>query len=296
MKKLLITMCVIGVLGSGIRLRSQTAPATTANSAALKVRKVEAQVEVAMNPGESQSDLRNRAVDQARREIVEKANGTSVRSITALNNAQVLLDLIHASSEGLVLNPEFLENGPGIQGQAFIWKVRLRADVTEPRTIQQDPDFKIQINLDSELLRPDDRLHLTVRTTKDAYVHIFNVFADGSVTVLLPNRFHTDKHLAANTDLRFPSQAEERQGLSLVASLPKDQLDTAESIVVVATKRDVDLVQSDFKEAVLKEFEPGSTGLLSQLALKLFNLGDSEWVQNVATYRIVRDPAQKKSR
>ena len=88
--------------------------------------------------------------------------------------------------------------------------------------------------------RPDrsyqhgETLVLTIETTEDAYVWVFDTGTSGKVHQIFPNRYETANFLAANTPLDIPAADSRYQ---LAVSHPQG----AELITVVASKDKVDL-------------------------------------------------------
>ncbi len=282
MRSRFVLFSSIALCGVALSLAGQ------ANRQAMELRKALGKADEVMGPRESQQDVQNRALQTALARAVEKANGTKVRSLTAVNNNALLLDLVQAYSTGMVEDYKVLTSSWIHEGEALKYSIVVDAQVTPPREIKEDPTFTVLVKVDQDsIFRDGDRLHLTVRSSADAYIHVFDVFADGTVTVLIPNSQHPSRFIKANTDLQFPTAAEEEQGIRLVAGLLPNQRDAQESIVVIATKKDVDLVGREFMEAKLKQIDPRNTGTIKTLARKLFELGDANWVQNVTTYRII---------
>ena len=240
-----------------------------------------------MYANESQKDVENRALTEARVEALKKVNGVRVNSMSVVENHRLLVDLITAATEGHILGEEKIDSVPVVTDGRFKWRVHYLFEVAPPRELHFDPSFKVRVAIDRTVLVPGDPLRFTVTTSKDAYIHVFDVLADHSVAVLLPNSLHRDKRVSANVPLTFPSPAEEQRGIRLLASLPPNQIDATEEIVVIATKDDVDLIETDFREAVFKTFENGNNVLVDKLYRKLFQLPDSGWIQDVAPYRIV---------
>ena len=88
--------------------------------------------------------------------------------------------------------------------------------------------------------RPDqiysdgETLILTVETTEDAYVWVFDTGTSGKVHQIFPNKYETANFLAANTPLSIPKSDSRYQ---LAVSHPQG----AELITIVASKDKVDL-------------------------------------------------------
>ena len=254
----------------------------------------EAQSSITIGENDTLSEGRRHAMNEARRSAIAKANGTEISGKTIVENSQIAVDLVAAYEEGLIVNEETMESRPEVLttgGKYFVnWNVRLRAQVTPPRKIRHDPDFLAPISLEGgkSVFNDGDNLAITVKPTRDAYIHIFNVGADGAVTTLVPNRYHPDKFWRAGTVFRFPSAEEERRGIHLTAALPEGAPSSEEKITVIATRRDIDLVGNDFREAVFKVYDGKTTGLITELNKKLQMLADTEWVQDTTAYRIFK--------
>ena len=90
--------------------------------------------------------------------------------------------------------------------------------------------------------RPDlsyqdgDTLVLTVQTTEDAYVWVFDTGTSGTVHQIFPNKYETANFLAANTPLRIPQADSNYQ---FTVSRPQGR----ELITVIASKNSAPLTQ-----------------------------------------------------
>jgi hypothetical protein len=279
-KRSLISTVILAAVFAGVQLSGQTSQVGT--------RSVEKPIEVKMRPNETQDDLIARGKFEAQREIVQEANGVSVNSITTANNGRIVSDRIKAWFKGHLTNlrwtppeGEFVPANDGIR-----WKVVLRADVTPP----VESTFGVKVETDPrQILIVGELMHINVTTTEDAYVYIFNIFGDGKVTALLPNKMHKDNRVRANVPLQFPSAQEDEQGIRLRATLMENQVDSEEEILVVATKQNIDLIGGDFKEAfIFKDFNPNETGSLDKLEEKLFEASRSGTAEDSVRYQIIR--------
>jgi hypothetical protein len=144
------------------------------------------------------------------------------------------------------------------------------------------------LSLGKEVFREGDEINIRFSSTVDSYVTVFNIIEDGTVTMLLPNRFRKDTFVKAGTSLVFPMALERQRGLVMRAHLPSDKVSTRESVKVVATQRPVDLARGDFSEAVLEDYNPDSEGIRRLLAT-LEDLDDRgvPWFEEVQ-YFVIR--------
>lgn len=94
------------------------------------------------------------------------------------------------------------------------------------------------INVEVALDRADGRYRigeavgLSVRVSEASYLTVFNVAPDGSVTVLFPNRFHRESHVAGGTAIALPGA-----GARLVARAPAG----TDLVKVIASATPIDL-------------------------------------------------------
>lgn len=251
---------------------------------------VEAEVQVGEN--ETLTAARLRAINEAQRSAVESTNNVEIDDKTIFQNSQVVTDLVRHLTKGMIIKQEIVWHRPEVQkiGENYFvfWKVRLRALVTPPREVSRDTAFQARISLNKDVFNEGENLELTVKVNSDAYIHIFNVDSEDAVTTLVPNRFHRDNFVRANSTFRFPSLEEAKQGIRLTAALPSNREESEEKVTVIATRRKIDLVGADFREAVYQIYEGKTTGLITQLSEKLYALEDADWDQHIATYRIFR--------
>jgi hypothetical protein len=247
---------------------------------------------ITIGDNQTLGEAKRAALNEALRKAVEKANGVQITGKTVLENSQVAVDLVQAFAEGLIVDQEIIDNRPevmGTGGKFFVnWKVRVKARVTPPKVVRHDPNFTTDVSLEKSVFTEGENLVLSVTATRDAYIHVFNVGSDGAVTTLVPNRYHRDKLVRAGTTFRFPSADEQRQGIRLTATLPAGMPSSEEKVTVIATRQDVDLVGTDFQEAVFKVYDGQTTGLITSLNEKLSKLADADWFQDVAAYRIFK--------
>lgn len=87
-----------------------------------------------------------------------------------------------------------------------------------------------------------DHLVLTVETTEDAYIWVFDTGTSGKVHQIYPNRYEESNFLAANVPLEIPAAGSKYQ---LAVSHPKG----AELITVVASKNEASLTDKLIDES-----------------------------------------------
>jgi hypothetical protein len=112
----------------------------------------------------------------------------------------------------------------------------------EPRAIvvNPSPDFGVTVFLDKSgevpSYRVGEEIRVSVRVDRDAYVYLYSLEPDGTVTQILPNRFTSDNRLRAGETRTFPPSGagyvfnvDPPMGLSKVVAVASTrQLDTEE--------------------------------------------------------------------
>ena len=245
-----------------------------------------------IGPHTTKSEARVMALNNARRNAIEEASGLSVSSTTIVSSHTVLFDLIRASSRGIIVEEEILDENkrfikdktPG--GKIIThetYTIKLRAVV---KPIEPNKDFKItklslyKAGRDESLMMPvftsNEEVQIGVRVNKDSYINIFCINQDGAVTQLLPSRYFQHVLLKAGMELIFPEDAQRGLGLCLRAKVPDGVQKAIESIVVIATKQDDELLQN----------VKGPT--LIDLWRELSEMNPSVWAEDMVGYEVRR--------
>ena len=103
-----------------------------------------------------------------------------------------------------------------------------------PGTSESGLAVSAAVNRPDRSYRHGETLVLTVQTTEDAYVWVFDTGTSGKVHQIFPNKYESANFLAANTPLSIPAADSRYQ---LAVSHPQG----AELITVVASKDKIDL-------------------------------------------------------
>ncbi len=119
---------------------------------------------------------------------------------------------------------------------------------------------------------------LAIPTAADAFIHIFSVGQDDTVTVLYPNRFVADGFVAAEKELVFPDEAQRMLGLRLRVS-PTGSKKGIEKIKLIATTKKIDLTKGTIREGVFQVYIGKDSALVTDLLKALARLDESEWAR-----------------
>ena len=236
------------------------------------------------------SDAKVRSRNEARRKAIEAAVGTFINARTIIYNYAVAEDLVQATVRGMIVAEEVLEEGArevadGRGAKALLYVTKLKAQV-QPIKAQHKSDFIVRAEFNKQTFREQEEMEIKVSSSQDAYLHIFNVSDDNSVTVLFPNRFAQKVFIPGKREVTFPSEEQRTAGIRLRVFTPRGHEKAVERIKVIATTTSKDLVKSRFKEGVFQVYDGKDTGLINDLLKELSLLDDSEWTEASLTYEV----------
>ncbi|GAB6272510.1 MAG: DUF4384 domain-containing protein [Smithella sp.] len=228
-------------------------------------------------------EIKGRARRDAQNKAVEMAVGTFIKSHTLVSNSQVAEDLIYAAVRGKITKEKILFSDWDAQ-ERNLYKIRIKA-LVEPVYPEKGEGLSVRLSLSKSDLREGDEVKIFYTVSEDAYVYIFSVAADGSVTLLLPNAHLADNFVRANQAGQFPPAG---NPISLKAMfLPGYEGKTAEErIKIIATKKKEPLLSLGFQEGLFQVYNEKSTGMIGDLVRRLNAIDPSDWAQAVAVYQL----------
>jgi len=244
---------------------------------------VEATGEAWLGDFDTAREVRDRSRRDAESRAIEKAVGVFIRSHTLVSNSQVADDLIYAAVRGKIVEEKVLSTDWDAKERA-LFRTTIQARV-EPVYPEKGEGLTAELFLSQTELKEGDPVQLFYKVSQDAYVYIFSIAADGSVTLLLPNAAMPDNFTKAGEARRFPPAG---SAIELKAMfLPGHKGDVAEEkIKLVATRQKEDLLSLGFKEGAFQAYDQNSTGMISDLVRRLNRLEPVEWTEASAVYRL----------
>ncbi len=106
-------------------------------------------------------------------------------------------------------------------GLGRVAEINPRAIIITP---EQPTSLEVSISMDrpeGAVYQPGERVRISFKANKDAYVVIYNIQADGVTTILFPNRFHPDNLVRSGVTYTIPDQ---RYNLTIDNKLGKEYL------------------------------------------------------------------------
>jgi hypothetical protein len=240
------------------------------------------------------AEARSKALEKAREDISIQSKriiaNITTRYIAEFN--QITYDdfanFTKSFSRELITKEEIVEDPPLIteklQGSdKWIYRKRvvLKAWIEEIKG-EPDPTFKVVLKTDRASYRQGESLKMRVTSTQDCYITIFNLFANDSLKVIFPHRFHPDNFLKANTELPLPSETE---AWSLPLYLLPGREQDSEALLIIATKEDIPFTVAETTDS---EGFISFPSALQSLNRWLIEMNAGQYTQDLVKYTIVR--------
>ena len=227
---------------------------------AAEVQRVTTKGMAALGPQTTLDEARQLAIRRAKARAVEEACGVAIQSETFVREGVLSADFLRASAYGLVVGkPQIIEQktenfqktpaSPLILQYVVKLEAKVRCEKGEP-----DPTYTLRVSLNQKTFRSGERLALRVRASKNSYLTVLSLGADGKVYLLRPNFVERKSLVPGGREVTIPSARERNAGLSFeVFTLPGHKKD-GESLLLVATRRAIELQPLE-KKGDLKSFE-----------------------------------------
>lgn len=136
-----------------------------------------------------------------------------------------------------------------------------------------DKDFQAELSLSQVRFMQGDKAELTVTTTRDAYLYLYDVGMDWQTWMVVPSDDVPEIFVKAGQEWRYPNA----KGQSLVAEMPDDRTEvSAETIRVLASKTALPRRVWDPKDG-------GYLGVLQRV-----HAGRGDWAEDAQAFTIFR--------
>jgi len=249
---------------------------------------VEGDASVSVGEQDTKHQVRAAAVEQARAAAVQDFLGVEVKSKFMdfqqeglRKESRLTESILQTTRSGRILKEVVLEEGyqdvagcPGCRYHAS-----LKACVV-PREAASDKDFHVELGISRVRFVQGDEAKITVTVTRDCSVYLYNVYdlgAQDKTALVVPNEIVSEKSLKAGESWEYPDEAAKKNGVRLVAELPKstDEM-SAETIRVVASK-------APLPKTVYDPSEGGWFGVMRRL-----NRSKVEWAEDAEAFTIYK--------
>lgn len=181
-------------------------------------------------------DAERLAINRARIAAAEQEAPISIAGATMVTNSMLATDITAAFINGLIVkqSPPKLDSTlvDGGKDKAAIQSITatVRACIATQTAI--DPYFTLTVGTDHPVYLDMGEIVLTASAGRDAYLAIFHVDDDETVTMLLPNDQFRQIAVKQGERHSFPPE-----GMGLRARLKAGKVKETESFIVVATRQ-----------------------------------------------------------
>jgi len=263
------------------------AMASTAFGAHDEPVRVEAEGTIVLGDDSTISQARAAALNNARRAALEKATGVEVRGSSIIYNFQLINDLVHTATRGIIVKENVLKNGTGCvekDGQ-FSCTARIEAWV-RPLHTERRGNFAVKKAFVQRIdkveastnptFQNNDEIVVRASANQDAWVSIFSVDQFGGINKLYPNEYVKQEKLPEGKEFVFPDESLRQSGLKMRVRTPKGKKKAVESVLIIATKDKLSLLE-DAK---------GRDLTITDLMKELSEMDPSQWVEQAVGYEV----------
>lgn len=118
--------------------------------------------------------------------------------------------------------------------------------------VKKQQSFSIKLWTDKSAYRLNDPIRFFFRTERNCYLNLVNIGSSGNVTLLFPNRYHSDNFVRAGVTYRIP---DDHYGFSFQVEPPLG----TERVYAIASTRPIDIFDMDFRNMKFMSRTRGNT-------------------------------------
>src|SRR3990172_1240780 len=186
-------------------------------------------------------EARQTAINRARISAIESKTGVRVHGSTIVKDYQLLADMVQTLSQGYITDEKIIKWEQGLfqesQDKAPLTTYKVQLSACVAGVGEKDPYFKIDAKLNKPVFIEGEEATMTIKTSRDAYLHIFNLTADDRISPIAPSITLPIIPIKANKEFKFPPE-----GFGLLISVIKDKKRSSECFIILATKEPFDFI------------------------------------------------------
>ena len=229
------------------------------------------------------------AIAEARQKAMETLLGVRIdhsfidfQSENSLRGEFVLTEkLLRVTQLGRAIKENVLRVGPVDDPGCVACRIEAQIETClVPEKERGDKDFQVSVRLNRSSYQDGDEVIITVTSTRDSYLYIYNVDMDFRAALIAPNKYVPSVRVKAGEAWVYPSDDLRTKGLRATAHLLPSSSVSAETIRVVASKAALpnSLVSLTYQQEITQP--PFFEFLRALLAM------DVEWVEDVQAFTI----------
>jgi len=176
------------------------------------------------------------AKQEAKTRALERGCGVEIDAIKNVADLHLQEETFLTALSGTIteIRDEKIEYAK--EGLVCIYTARMRV-ACEPE--EPDKGFRLSATINKTTFTAGEEVIVKVGTTKDCYLHVFQVASDNRVKVVLPNHSQKENFLDTWTVLEVPSVEYRVFGIKLTADLAPGRAQGQGLIWIIATKEEV---------------------------------------------------------
>ena len=185
------------------------------------------------------------AIAEARRKAVDTLLGVRIdhsfmdfQSENSLRGEFALTEnLLRVTQLGRAIKENVLRLGPVDDPDCVACRIEAQIQTClVPEKERRDNDFQVHVRLNRSSYQDGDEVIITVTSTRDSYLYIYNVDMDFRAALIAPNKYVPSVRVKAGEAWVYPSDDLRAKGLRATAYLLPGSSVSAETIRVVASK------------------------------------------------------------
>lgn len=193
------------------------------------VKRVPVNVRMKRSADQTNRQLQDAAIAEAKRIALREAFPEEVELSRFVVGIRTAASYVDSFISGLVLNVEVTKE----MGTLTDYVLDAVVTVGQPPGVR-DRGFVVKATLNHQTFRPGDEVILTVDSTRDAELYVFDVTQDGSVLLLLPAQPLEPIRVRNGEPFVFPSARDRRDGRRIVAALGPSGVAVSEKFWILA--------------------------------------------------------------
>jgi hypothetical protein len=231
------------------------------------------------------------AIAEARRKAMDTLLGIRIdhsfmdfQSENSLRGEFVLTEqLLRATQLGRAIKENVLRVGPVDDPGCAACRIEAQIQTClVPEKERRDKDFQVHVRLNRSSYQDGDEVIITVTSSRDSYLYIYNVDMDFRAALIAPNKYVPSVRIKAGEAWVYPSDDLRTKGLHATARLLPSSSVSAETIRVIASKAALP------SSLVLLTHQQTSTQPPFFEFLRALLAMDIEWVEDVQAFTIRR--------
>lgn len=229
------------------------------------------------------------AIADARRKAMDTLLGVRIdhsfmdfQSENSLRGEFVLTEkLLRVTQLGRAIKEKVLRVGPVDDPGCVACRIEAQIQTClVPEKERRDRDFQVHVRINRSSYQNGDEVLITITSTRDSYLYIYNVDMDFRAALIAPNKYVPSVRVKAGETWVYPSDDLRSKGIRATAHLLPGSSVSAETIRVVASKAALpnSLVSLTYQREITQppflEF------------LRVLMAMDVEWVEDVQAFTI----------